>query len=220
MQLYAEGISVAGVDHLFSSEFLPNGTSTWQNGPELPAGAEFMVGGHGVAISETELVLMGGLVQIETWKEEETKRIAFNGYTSKQIWKFNTITEEWHLIGNLKIARFHHKAVYLNGKVIVSGGMTQVPHQPGITVLVVTNSTEIFDPHLNDVKSILVGNLNVPRNRHGMGTILKNGIRKVIVFGGVGGLTKRRCLNSIEEWDPEKNEWTLLKQKLSESRYI
>ena len=89
-----------------------------------------------------------------------------------------------------------------------------------ITVLVVTNSTEIFDPHLNDVKSILVGNLNVPRNRHGMGTILKNGIRKVIVFGGVGGLTKCRCLNSIEEWDPEKNEWTLLKQKLSESRYI
>ena len=95
--------------------------------------------------------------------------------------------------------------------------MEEGPHQPGI---VTTNTTEIFDPHLNDVKSILVGNLNVPRNRHGMGTILKNGIRKVIVFGGVGGLTKRRCLYSIEEWDPEKNEWTLLKQKLSESRYI
>ena len=134
------------------------------------------------------------------------------GYASNQIWKFNTITEEWQLIGSMKVRRCHHKAVYLNGKVIVSGGWTK----SGIEM----NSTEIFDPHHTRVKSILVGNLNVPRYMHGMGIIVKNGTRKIIVFGGLSGENNPKDLDSIEEWDPKKREWTLVKQKLSEGRVV
>ena len=199
---------------LTSSEFLARGTSTWQNGPKLPAAAEFMDGGQGVAISETELVFMGGVVKTKACYDEKSKSIYFEGFASKQIWKFNTISEEWHLIGNLKIARFHHKAVYLNGNVIVSGGKT-ITVKNSTTVI---RSTEIFDPHINDVEPILVGKLNVRRSLHGMGTILKNGIRTIIAFGGFQ--FRKNDLSSIEEWDPEKKEWTLLKQKLSERRFI
>ena len=205
----SEVTSLAGLDCLRSTEYLANGTLEWQKGPEVPIEAEFMDGGYGVAISETELVLMGGYVTIrkEYHENEPIYKYSIHGYQSDQIWKFNTITEEWQLIGNLKIARSNHRAVYLNGKIIVSGGVEET-------------TTEIFDPHHVNVEPILVGNFNVPRYIHGMGTILKNGIRKVIAFGGFGGRKNPQILDSIEEWDPEKREWTLLKQKLSKGRLV
>ena len=47
-------------ESLLSSEFLATGTTNWQEGPRVPPNADFLRSGHGVAISETELVLMGG----------------------------------------------------------------------------------------------------------------------------------------------------------------
>ena len=209
-EITSEGTYQAEKDYLFSSEFLPNGTLTWQNGPKLPKRADFVHGGHGVAISETELVMMGGFkITRQEYDEKKGKHIHY-GYPSKQIWKFNTITEKWHRIGKMKLARCYHKAIYLNGKVIVSGGWTQ----PNFTM----NSSETFDPHNTDIEPILVGNLNVSRYMHGMGTILKNGTHKIIVFGGYGGSENPQFLDSIEEWDPEKRKWTLLKEKLSQGR--
>ena len=212
-KIVTTGTNLGGISCLSSSEFLANGTSTWQNGPKLPERAEFMDGGHGVAISETELVLMGGFVTTYQKHDETEEKTYFDGYASNQIWKFNTITEEWHLIGNLKVARINHKAAYLNGKVIVSGGMS-------IHDLEAMDSTEIFDPHHIDVVPNILGNLNVPRYKHGIGTILENGIHKIIVFGGFGGENNPEHLDSIEQWDSEKKEWKLLKQKLSERRSV
>ena len=211
-EITSEGTYQAEKDYLFSSEFLPNGTLTWQNGPKFPKRADFVHGGHGVAISETELVMMGGFkITRQEYDEKKGKHIHY-GYPSKQIWKFNTITEKWHRIGKMKLARCYHKAIYLNGKVIVSGGWTQ----PNFTM----NSSEIFDPHNTDIEPILVGNLNVSRYMHGMGTILKNGTHKIIVFGGYGGSGNPQFLESIEEWDPEKRKWTLLKEKLYHGREV
>ena len=214
-EITSEGTSLSGIDCLTSSEFLANGSLEWQTGPKLPTGAEFMDGGDGVAISETELVLMGGFVTTHKEYHEDGKdnRTYYDGYESNQIWKFNTITEEWHLIGNLKIARINHKAAYLNGKVIVSGGVS-------FQNLEAINSTEIFDPHHDNVEPNIVGDLNVSRYRHGIGTILENGTPKIIVFGGFGGENNPECLDSIEKWDPDKKEWKLLQQKLSVGRMI
>ena len=188
-------------ESLLSSEFLATETTNWQEGPRVPPNAGFLSSGHGVAISETELVLMGG-----------TGKSSTNGYASKQIWKFNTITEEWHLIGNMKVARFDHRAVFLNGKIIISGGKTY-DSLGGLSDL---KSTEIIDPNQVDVDPLLVGDLNVPRTRHVTGMISKKGIPTVIAFGGISD--EHHHLDSIEEWDSEKRKWKLLEQKLFEKR--
>ena len=188
-------------ESLLSSEFLATGTTNWQEGPRVPPNADFLRSGHGVAISETELVLMGG-----------SRKAFANGDASKQIWKFNTITEEWHLIGNMKVARFGHRAVFLNGKIIISGGKTY-DSLGGLSDL---KSTEIIDPNQVDVDPLLVGDLNVPRTRHVTGMISKNGIPTVIAFGGISD--EHHHLDSIEEWDSENRKWKLLEQKLFEKR--
>ena len=188
-------------DSLSSSEFLATGTTNWREGPRVPQNADFLSSGHGVAISETELVLMGG-----------TGKSSTNGYASKQIWKFNTITEEWHLIGNMKVARFDHQAAFLNGKIIISGGRTY-DSLGGLSDL---KSTEIIDPNQVDVDPLLVGNLNVPRNCHVMGMISKNAIPTVVAIGGIN--IDHGNLDSIEEWDSENRKWKLLEQKLFEKR--
>ena len=214
-EITSEGTYQAEKDYLFSSEFLPNGTLTWQNGPKLPKRADFVHGGHGVAISETELVMMGGFkITRQEYDEKKGKHIHY-GYPSKQIWKFNTITEEWRLIGKLNEARFNHKVASLGDIVIVTGGFT---YDDSKSKLVVSNSTEIFDPHTAIVEPQLVGKLNVSRFNHFMGIISKQGIRRLISYGG---FNYENChLDSIEEWNPDKKEWKLLQQKLSVKRGI
>ena len=199
-------------ERLESSEFLPNGKMTWEEGPKLPGEAEFMEGGHGVAISDTEFVIVGGQVITQMRKDETSGNILCHYYASKQIWKFNTITEEWHLIGNMKVARFDHRAVFLNGKIIISGGKTY-DSLGGLSDL---KSTEIIYPNQVDVDPLLVGDLNVPRTRHVTGMISKKGIPTVIAFGGISD--EHHHLDSIEEWDSEKRKWKLLEQKLFEKR--
>ena len=69
-------------ERLESSEFLANGKMTWEEGPKLPGEAEFMEGGHGVAISETELVIVGGIVTTQKMKNERTGALTGHGYAS------------------------------------------------------------------------------------------------------------------------------------------
>ena len=116
------------------------------------------------------------------------------------------------LIGNMKVARFGHRAVFLNGKIIISGGRTH-DSLGGLSDL---KSTEIIYPNQVDVDPLLVGDLNVPRARHVMGMISKNGIPTVIAFGGISD--EHHHLDSIEEWDSENRKWKLLEQKLFEKR--
>ena len=199
-------------DYLYSLEFLATGTSTWRRGPDLPLGAEFICGGQGVAISETEIVILGGKVITHRRKDETTGGIFVREYPSKQIWKFHTITEEWQLIGNLKVSRFGHQAAYLHPNIVISGGWTH----DSMTRRVVLKSTEIFNPHLPDFEPVLVSDLNVPRSWHVMRMILKNAIPTLVAFGGIDN--EHGHLDSIEEWDPDNKKWKLLEQKLFHKR--
>ena len=207
-------------ENLTSSEFLATGTSNWRKGPTVPLGAGFLDRGQGVAISETEIVFMGGFVTTDKQKAETPDRILVRGYASKQIWKFNIITEEWQLIGDLKVSRFSHQAIYLHPNVVICGGITYDARVMPRSVIL--KSTEIFNPHQPEFESLLVGDLNVPRGSHIMGMIKKYGNPTVIAFGGV---TKNEQdefshLDSIEEWDPEKKKWKLLQKKLIVKRSI
>ena len=157
-------------------------------------------------------MILGGKVITHRRKDETTGRIFVREYPSKQIWKFHTITEEWQLIGNLKVSRFGHQAAYLHPNIVISGGWTH----DSMTRRVVLKSTEIFNPHLPYFEPVLVGDLNVARSWHVMRMISKNAIPTLVAFGGIDN--EHGHLDSIEEWDPDNKKWKLLEQKLFHKR--
>ena len=85
------------------SEFLPNGSSTWQPGPKIP--------GLGVAastvvkVSECELVIIGG------------------SYSPRQVLKYNTHSKTWTFLADLKQDRKQHSSAKLfDGNILITGG--------------------------------------------------------------------------------------------------
>ena len=154
----ADGIYVfGGSESPCTSDFLPNGQKEWQEGPALlTPGIER---GHGVAISPTELLLVGG------WD------------TPKKILKYNIESRNWTEIGSLLVGRDHHRCFFHGGRVVVTGGETRKKY---------LQSTEIIN--IFDGTSREVGDLNVARSYHGMGIAHINGKSKLIVFGGYNGL--------------------------------
>ena len=141
-----------GFDNSCTSDFLPNGKSVWQAGPEVPGpGIE---NGHGVAISPTELLLVGGL------------------QTKDKILKYNIEGKAWTYVGELLQGRWNHRCYFYHGKLIVTGGFNGE----------YLNSTEIIN--VSNGTSKRAGNLNVRRVGHGMGIIQRNGKSNLIVFGG------------------------------------
>ena len=158
-RMFAVGITMAdgiyvfgGKDSPLTSDFLPNGQSEWQAGPAIPEpGIKY---GHGVAISPTELLLVGGME------------------TMKKILKYNIESRTWTDMGSLLQGRHTHKCFFHGGNIVVTGGY-------GGGYL---KSTEIVN--VSDGTSRKVGDLNVARDNHGMGVACINRKSKLIVFGG------------------------------------
>ena len=182
------GIFLGDVEHCNSSDFLPREKSEWEVGPPLP---EPLSEGHGVAISSTELILIGGYS------------------TRRMVLIYNVEDQTWTDLGDILVnGRCHHRSVFFNGKVIVSGGNEEHYTLEG------TKSTEIID--LSNFTSKRVGDLNIARHHHGMGIMEINGKDKVVVFGGSNKQDKE--LDSVEEWDEKTETWTLSTMKLSEPK--
>ena len=79
-----------GYDSPCTSDFLPNGQSEWQAGPAVPEPG--IDAGHGVAISRTELLLVGG-----------------EGTENKML-KFNIERQEWSEVGSLLDGKYSRVA--------------------------------------------------------------------------------------------------------------
>ena len=157
---YAVGITMAdgifvfgGMYSPLTSDFLPNGQSEWQAGPAILEPG--ITDGHGVAISPTELFLVGG------------------AKTENKILKYNINCRIWTKFGSLLQERWGHRCFFHGGNVVVTGG---------VRFEVWLKSTEIIN--ISDGTSRKVGILNVARGYHGMGIAHINGKSKLIVFGG------------------------------------
>ena len=99
----SKGIYVFGGQNLLeshTSEFLPNGTKKWIDGPKLPK--EVFASTCALAISPNELLMAGK----RNWKN--------------LIMKLNVETEEWTEVGSLE-GKVHTMAVFNNKVVIVYG---------------------------------------------------------------------------------------------------
>ena len=195
-RMFAVGITMTdgvyvfgGKDSPLTSDFLPNGQSEWQAGPAVPEPG--IDSGHGVAISPTELLLVGG------------QRRSLN-----KILKYNIESRTWTKVGSLLQGRFDHRCFFHGGKIVVTGGIGEYP-----------KSTEIITISDGTFRIRKVGSLNVERYGHGMGIAHINGKSKLIVFGG--HKYNGSYLDSIEEWDDESETWTMSteKFKLSEAKF-
>ena len=65
-------------------------------------------------------------------------------------------------------------------------------------------STEVLD--LSTRTIVYAGDLNSPRDSFHMATITKNGQQLILAFGGYNGSSQ---LNSVEQFNPSNNTWTL-----------
>ena len=142
-----------------TSEFLPNGTKKWIDGPKLPK--EFFGSNCALAISPNELLMAGK----RNWKN--------------LIMKLNVETEEWTEVGSLE-GKVHTMAIFNNKVVIVYGDAKTVilPMRRSETS---TNQLEGYLEH--PVVFRKVGDLNCKeRDCQKMGIVCLKGIKKLVLF--------------------------------------
>ena len=169
-------------------EWLPNGESTWIDGGMIP-NYDFEEG-CGVAISDEELVLIGG---------KRSKHV---------IQKFNVKDHSWQEIdGPLIQEKYGHSCIKLNNTIIVSGGRKSYSGY--------INSTELID--VETLSARPGPEMNVVRAFHRLVLAHINDELKVLA---VGGYSNHGYTDTIELWDPESESWTLSSDMtLAEAKY-
>ena len=172
------------------SLFLPRGSSTWQDGPQM----DYKVGSGscGVRVSDVELVLTGG-----------------DDGTEKQMMKYNTQTRTWTKMPNLLTNRTDHGCAFFNEKIIISGGYTVYGKN-----LAMLASTEVHSVD-GSFTPRMVGNLNTGRDSFRMVTLNMRWPR-LLAIGGLDDDSNE--LASIEEWDDDNEEWKTIAFTLKEPR--
>ena len=89
-----------------SSEVLEHGSESWKEGPTVPG--KGIRNGCGVAISEDELLLIGG------------------GLTSKRIIKYNMTSNTWKNEISLETGRERHSCAWFKDQIFITGGWKEL----------------------------------------------------------------------------------------------
>ena len=172
-----------------TSEFLPSGSTNWQNGPSIPAPGLYY-GGCAVKKNDFEIILIGG------------------SDTQKRIIQLNIQTNKWITLGELQEGRIYHACAVIDNTIVVTGGRNSNARA--------ISSTEVISLR-NQTLSELVGDLNDRRLLHGMAIAHVNGKPTLLAFGGES--VNDIKLDSIELWIPESQSWAVLSDtKLSEAK--
>ena len=185
-----------GEGSAYKSEFLPNGSNTWQEGPEIQGSG--ITHGCIAKLSDTEIILIGSKTDMEMIK------------------KYNFETQEWTDLGKLIQKRHAHACAVVNGEIIVAGGISYGEGPNGGNYLTSTLVIPIADP----TNLRIVGPLNEVRGYFGMAMVHVNNTSTLIAFGGTfkdnDGWEYR---DSVEIWNPDTESWILSPDlKLSEER--
>ena len=172
-------------------EWLPNGSSQWENGTnKIPyPGLDY---GCGVKISENTMAFIGGLT------------------SQNRLLTFNVDTKEWTNYGNvLKHGRYGHACVLFNDQIVIVGGYT------GSEDLA---STEVID--LQDLRtSTFSGNLNQARYGPGLVTHFGNIPTIAAIGGSIYKDGTNTYFDSIETWNETTGKWTTSTMKLVQPKF-
>ena len=167
-----------------TSYFLPNGSKQWETGPSIPY-YEFSEG-SALAISSTELILVGG------------KSIYGNG----AILKFNIITNDWTVVGNLQEAREGCFAAIFNQKIIVCNGRNYYTFGDDL------KSTEILPFKIKELPSGEKVAQFMPIRKGGdTNSVRCHGAIGVVQLEDSEKLVKLNLFQPAEEWNDETETW-------------
>jgi hypothetical protein len=162
-------------------EIFDTETQQWDGSIDMPAQRQAMA----VVAHDGRVYVIGGV----TFDNEGNYEL------STSIDAFDPSDSSWEHIDDMETARYHHQAVAAGGKIYILGGLSD-SNTPLKTVEILTISSS----QLSSGKSMRYG-----RCYFGSGVI--NG--KIYVFGGLSSTAPIELLNSVEVFDPEKNNWSV-----------
>jgi len=186
----SDGIYIFGYG---GSQHLPTGTTQWTEGPIASDTTGTFRVACSVAISDSEILLIGG------WDGRDTEE-----EYGKMVRKYNTETRTWTKMQDLQVPRNGHACYFYNKTdrpyIIISGGISANSYK----------STEIY---YLDGTTEKVGNFNQGRGHHALVAI---DLPTLKVYA-VGGNTKQNSwLDTVEEWQDATKVWQTTSLKLRE----
>ena len=154
-----------------SSEFLTSGSNVWKKGPMIPG--KGLILGCGLAISSSELLLIGGMEN------------SMMGKPLSRVMKLNVDNDEWTILPNLREVRVRAVAACFNNKVIVTGGSRNMIGRSSKTTEIIPisrlSSTEVNRPNTNPI-SHYGGDVHFARPFPKMGIIKIDGRKTFICY--------------------------------------
>ena len=154
-----------------TSEFLATGEKNWVQGPAIPNPG--LKCGSGVKISDTELLLLGGVG------------------SENRVLKYNIENRQWTRLNDMIVRRYYHCSCVFDGKVILTGGTNELYDENYLR-------TEVIQ--LSDMTSRLAGPLKIPRKNHSM-AITTLGQKPVLVaFAGATSSYVEVWDSKNEQW--------------------
>ena len=141
----------------------------------------------------------------------------WNDYHSCVL-QYNTQSNVWSSFCRLKIRRPYIASAIIEGKLVITGGMDCTFQIHGLKRPSL-DTTEVVD--LSTKTSRIAGNLNTPRQNHGMSIMKIDNKFKLVAFGGES-VEGDGLLDSVEVWNSQTEKWKeshILKLDYKASRF-
>ena len=172
-----------------TTEVLPAGNTSWLQGPQLPVE---MLSPCAVAISATGFLVFYEKEIIE-FDVSTAGPVSIQGWAEEGKWpKLETSRKWWP--GCVKLG---------NEKVVIAGGLGSSTHQ----------TTEILDLSTRTLST--GGKMATPRRWFHIVRFNTNGTFRTLALGGFDG---GESLNSVEEWQSERESWSTVETRLKEKK--
>jgi N-acetylneuraminic acid mutarotase len=121
---------------------------------------------------------------------------------------YDTVLNSWKKVKSMSQPRWNHMVAEIGGKIYVIGGITGVGDQRKVI-----DTVEIYDPQ----KDLWSTGHPMPAPRQAAAVAVVHG--KIYIIGGrVGAGDVGYATDSVEIYDPLKNNWSSAKQKMQEAR--
>ena len=174
-----------------TTEFLPAGGTTWQQGPQLPV--EMRNGPCAVAISPTSFLVFHKK-EIREFDASTAGPTSIQGWAEETKWpKLETSRRRW--LGCAKLG---------DDKVVIAGGSdSQTMHQ----------TTEILDLSTRTLSQ--GGKMATPRRWFRIISFYDSGVFRTLAVGGSDGV---KDLNTVEEWQLKTESWSTVETQLKVKR--
>ena len=173
-----------------TTDFLQDGSTQWRAGPATPV---IMSSPCVVKISNQSFLIIHG-TDIREYEVDITDPTSSSGWQSATKWP------------QLQTSRTDNPGCSkIDNHIVISGGRSS---SSGFL-----QSTEVLDLTTNSL--VYAGDLNSPRIFFHMAIITRDGQQLILAFGGYTGSS---TLNSVEQFNPSNNSWTLVPTSMEEAR--